>query len=180
MASRKKLTRVTKQRTGLRSQRQQQEENATAKSERAWETEDDDEDRSWVPPAASTASGSTSEPGGELLSLMKGSKGERSSCWQSSETYGLLFQLVIRFLNQTPIASLISQRLSGGTMRSQKFHSTSVVRTLRTIYCGLSALPKRGGGQKGSGHAGSFHCYQGRHWRPILQWTRRESTAIET
>ncbi|KAK1903746.1 Vesicular inhibitory amino acid transporter [Dissostichus eleginoides] len=71
MASRKKLTRVTKQRTGLRSQRQQQEENATAKSERAWETEDDDEDRSWVPPAAPTASGSTSEPGGELLSLMK-------------------------------------------------------------------------------------------------------------
>ncbi|KAK5889723.1 hypothetical protein CesoFtcFv8_015700 [Champsocephalus esox] len=56
---------VAERRTGLQFRRQQQEESAAAGSERAWETEDDDEDGSWVGPAAPAASGSASGPGRE-------------------------------------------------------------------------------------------------------------------
>ena len=60
---------VAERRTGLQFRRQQQEESAAAGSERAWETEDDDEDGSWVGPAAPAASGSASEPGREEFLL---------------------------------------------------------------------------------------------------------------
>ncbi|XP_061110534.1 uncharacterized protein LOC133136804 [Conger conger] len=78
MATRRKLTRRPGQRTGLRSQGQENyERGATAKPDVEWETaassseESEKGAKGWMHPAAPTAARSTGGPDGELLALMR-------------------------------------------------------------------------------------------------------------